>query len=106
MSRNENPIPKLIPKLVNLIITALFVYTCWYTWQLYKVYENGYEQGLRSGAFLRQQAVQNTWKAQKFLQEKTDFTKQYGPKSTKTWRDQLFQQGWSMGLDKAVEDIH
>lgn len=105
MSRNENPLPKLIPKIVNFLLTLLFIYGCWYTWQMYKVYEMGYQLGLQHGAYLRKQAVEHNWRSQSFMHEKTNFVNQYGPRSTKTWRDQLYRQGWMMAVDKATEDI-
>lgn len=105
MSRNENPLPKLIPKIVNLLLTLLLAYGCWYTWKMYKAYEMGYELGLRHGAYLRQQALERGWRSQSFLQEKTSYCARYGPRSTKTWRDQLYRQGWTMAVDKATEDV-
>lgn len=102
---NQNPIPKLLPKLVNLLFTLALAYGCWYGWQLYKSYEGGYVRGLTDGKVLRDQAIARGWRARTFLAEKRDFSARYGPRSEKTWKDSLYRQGWLMAIDKATEDV-
>lgn len=104
-SSQRNPLPRIVEKVFSLLFTALIIYGCWYTWQLYKVYEAGYTLGLQHGKYLRDIAAQKQLRAQGFNEAKKVFIATYGPKSEKTWKDSLYRQGWTMAVDKATEDV-
>jgi hypothetical protein len=99
-------INKYLPKIMNIVLIAALLYGCYYAWGLYSVYNEGWKQGSRDGKAFYHEALEQKWRSISFNREKAHWVDLHMPKKNgKTWKDQLYRQGWEGAVDKETENI-
>lgn len=106
MPRRTNPIHAINAVIGWLLFLALIGGTVYFCYTLYHEYDRGYKVGFKDGTRFATYAKQEHLRALSLTRKMTEFiqgSEQNMP--DKTWKEQLYRQGWETGLNDACYDL-